>query len=209
MDDRTRRAEELLQARARKAESEERPPGEPSRMETPAEELTRDLQRERADFANYRRRNEAERAEFARFAKTELITKLLEVLDDFDRALGHVPADMREQPWVEGMWLVERKLRDILSSEGLEEIGSVGKAFDPYIHEAIGHADSAAPEGTVVDEIRKAYRLHDRVIRPALVTISSGSPVPPGAQTETPQRRGRAPGPEEGLSPTDGRNEKE
>ena len=144
-------------------------------------QLTRELQRERADFANYRRRNEAERTDFARFAKTDLITRLLEVMDDFDRALGHVPADMRQQPWVEGMWLVERKLREILASEGLEEIGSVGQPFDPYIHEAIGHVDSDAPEGTVVDEVRKAYRLHDRVIRPALVTVAK---APTGVQEE-------------------------
>lgn len=173
------------------------------------QQLTRDLQRERADFANYRRRNEAERADFARFAKTDVITKLLEVLDNFDRALEHVPADQRDQAWVEGMWLVERRLRDILSAEGLEEVASVGQPFDPYIHEAIGHVDSDAPEGTVVDEIRKAYKLHDRVIRPALVTVSSGTAVPPGAQTETPKRRGRAPGPEGGLGPTEGRKEEE
>lgn len=145
------------------------------------DQLTRDLQRERADFANYRRRNEAERADFARFAKTELITKLLEVLDNFDRALEHVPDDQKGQPWVEGIWLVERRLRDILASEGLEEIGSVGMPFDPYIHEAIGHVDSDAPEGTVVDEIRKAYKLHDRVIRPALVTVAK---APTGVEEE-------------------------
>jgi molecular chaperone GrpE len=149
------------------------------------EQLTRDLQRERADFANYRRRNEGERADYARFAKTDLITRLLEVLDNFDRALEHVPADQKDQAWVEGMWLVERRLRDILAAEGLEEIASVGAPFDPHVHEAIGHVDSDLPEGTVVDEVRKAYKLHDRVIRPALVTVSSGSTVPPGAQTET------------------------
>lgn len=135
-------------------------------------ELTRDLQRVAADFANYRRRNEAERADFARFAKSELITKLLEILDDFDRALGTLPEQAKGEPWVEGIWLVERKLRDILASEGLEEVGSVGQPFDPYIHEAIGHVESVEREGTVVDEVRKAYKLHDRVIRPALVTVA-------------------------------------
>ena len=139
---------------------------------TRIDQLTRDLQRERADFANYRRRNEQERADFARFAKTDLITKLLEVLDNFDRALEHVPAEQRDQPWVEGIWLVERRLRDILAAEGLEEVSSVGEPFDPRIHEALGHVDSDAPEGTVVEEIRKAYKIHDRVIRPALVTIA-------------------------------------
>lgn len=136
------------------------------------EELTRDLQRERADFANYRRRNEAERAEFALFAKAELLKRLLDVLDDLDRALESLPADLGEQPWVDGIRHVDRKLRDILASEGLEEVGSVGRPFDPHIHEAIGHVDSTAPEGTVVDEVRKAYKLHDRVIRPALVTVA-------------------------------------
>jgi molecular chaperone GrpE len=136
------------------------------------DELTRDLQRVAADFANYRRRNEAERADFARFAKADLITRLLDVLDDYDRALGTVPDDLRTQPWVEGMWLVERKLRDILTSEGLVPIEPVGKPFDPYIHEALGHVETDALEGTVVEEVRKGYRLHDRVIRPALVTVA-------------------------------------
>ncbi len=198
MDERTRRAEELLEERLRSGRSSDDPaspvaasPQERSghpRPEGPTDieqvdQLTRDLQRERADFANYRRRNEAERGDFARFAKTELITKLLEVLDNFDRALETVPAHLRDQPWVEGIWLVERKLRDILASEGLEEVGSVGKPFDPYLHEAIGHVDSTAPEGTVVDEVRKAYKLHDRVIRPALVTVARG-PSGEGEQEE-------------------------
>jgi molecular chaperone GrpE len=187
MDDRVRRAEDLLEERRRTREDGEDTvsEGAADRTDDPAadadmgtavatkvEELTRDLQRVAADFANYRRRNEAERADFARFAKAELITKLLEVLDNFDRALETVPADLRTQPWVEGMWLVERKLRDILASEGLETVDSVGKPFDPYIHEALAHVDADAPEGTVVDEVRKAYKLHDRVIRPALVTVA-------------------------------------
>jgi molecular chaperone GrpE len=185
MDDRVRRAEELLQERRRTREDGEdtaegaepiddraSDPDMGTAVAAKVDELTRDLQRVAADFANYRRRNEAERAEFARFAKAELITKLLEVLDNFDRALETVPADLRTQPWVEGMWLVERKLGDILASEGLETVDSVGKPFDPYIHEAIAHVDADAPEGTVVDEVRKAYKLHDRVIRPALVTVA-------------------------------------
>lgn len=184
-DERVRRAEELLEARTRTAKSV---PNEPVQMvgqderdalgagedaeRQKAQELTRDLQRLAADFANYRRRNESERAEFVRFAKADLITRLLEVLDDYDRALGTVPEDARSQPWVEGMWLVERKLRDMLMSEGLEPIETVGKPFDPYIHESIAHVDADAPEETVVDEVRKGYRLHDRVIRPALVTVA-------------------------------------
>ena len=175
-DERVKRAEELLEERLssrRNGEDREAPADlEAEGDGAKIHELTRDLQRLAADFANYRRRNESERADFVRFAKADLITRLLEVLDDYDRALGTVPEDARSQPWVEGMWLVERKLRDMLMSEGLEPIETVGQPFDPYIHESIAHVDADAPEETVVDEVRKGYRLHDRVIRPALVTVA-------------------------------------
>ncbi len=177
-DERLRRAEELLEERA-KSEARTNGPADPSKSTLPeepeSESLKAALQRERADFANYRRRNEAERSDYARFAKTELITKLLEVLDTFDLALETVPAHLESEPWVEGIGLSRRKLRDILASEGLVELSSAGQPFDPHIHEAIGHVDSSAPEGTVVDEVRKAYKLHDRVIRPALVTVAKDS----------------------------------
>jgi len=127
------------------------------------------------DFANYRKRNEAERAEFAKFAKSDLIARLLDVLDGYDRALATIPDELKGTAWVEGMWLIERKLRGILEAEGLEGIDSIGQPFDPYKHEAVAHVPSEEPEGTVIQEHQKAYRLHDRVIRPALVTVSSGS----------------------------------
>jgi molecular chaperone GrpE len=182
MDEKARKAEELLQERARTrkpnghatAEADPAPQetSDAQPVDTRVAELTEDLQRMAADFANYRKRNEAERADFAKFAKADLIARLLDVLDGYDRALATVPEDLKGQPWVEGMWLVERKLRQILDSEGLEPIESLGKRFDPYIHEAIAHVESEEPEGTVINEHQKAYRLHDRVIRPALVTVA-------------------------------------
>jgi molecular chaperone GrpE len=182
MDDKVRRAEELLEQRSRergpnghpKVETEV-PVSEPVPTADRTEELTNDLKRMAADFSNYRKRNEAERAEFAKFAKADLISKLLDVLDGYDRALATVPDELKGQPWVEGMWLVERKLRAILEGEGLEPVDSIGKPFDPYQHEAVAHIPSSEPEGTVIAEHQKAYRLHDKLIRPALVTVSSGS----------------------------------
>ncbi len=184
MDDKARKAEELLEERARKRG----PNGHTTAadasagtgtVDAPAEaadarvaELTADLQRMAADFANYRKRNDTERADFARFAKADLIARLLDVLDGYDRALATVPDELKGRSWVEGMWLVERKLRQILEAEGLEPIESVGKPFDPYQHEAVAHVESDEPEGTVIGEHQKAYRLHDRVIRPALVTVA-------------------------------------
>lgn len=183
MDDKVRRAEQLLEERSRPrtnghALPEDDPaapaPGAPA--EDPrVSELTNDLKRLAADFANYRKRNEAERSDFAKFAKADLIAKLLDVLDGYDRALATVPDELKGQAWVEGMWLVERKLRAILEAEGLEAVDSLGKPFDPYLHEAVTYVPSDQPEGTVIQEHQKAYRLHDRVIRPALVTVSSGS----------------------------------
>ena len=178
MDDKTRRAEELLEERLRTRTNGEThgavADAEPEAPATQAkvEELKNDLQRMTADFANYRKRNEAERSEFAKFAKADLIARLLDVLDGYDRALATVPEEVKGQPWVEGMWLVERKLRSILDAEGLEPIDSLGKPFDPYMHEAVAYVESDEPEGTVIEEHQKAYRLHDRVIRPALVTVA-------------------------------------
>ena len=178
MDDKTRKAEELLEERLRTRTNGEShgavADAEPEAPATPAkvEELTNDLKRMTADFANFRKRNEAERTEFAKFAKADLIAKLLDVLDGYDRALSTVPEELKGQPWVEGMWLVERKLRTVLESEGLEPIDSLGAPFDPYLHQAVAHIESDEPEGTVIEEHQKAYRLHDRVIRPALVTVA-------------------------------------
>jgi len=86
-----------------------------------------------------------------------------------------MPDDVKGQPgntWVEGLGLVERKLRSILDGEGLEAIDSMGKPFDPYLHEAIAHVESDRPEGTVIAEHQKAYRLNEKVIRPALVSVA-------------------------------------
>jgi molecular chaperone GrpE len=177
MDDQARRAEELLEERSRTR----KPNGHANTTETPAsdsdvatatDENTVALQRMAADFANYRRRNEAERADFAKFAKADLIARLLDVLDAYDRALSTVPEDLKGSSWAEGMWLIERKLRSILEAEGLQAIDSLGTPFDPYLHEAVAHVESDEPEGTVIKEHQKAYRLYDRVIRPAMVTVA-------------------------------------
>ena len=137
MDEKARKAEELLEERLRTrgpnghanvhTESDAIEPAGAGSDDARVIELTNDLKRMAADFANYRKRNEAERTEFLKFAKSDLIAKLLDVLDGYDRALATVPEELKGQPWVEGMWLVERKLRGILEGEGLEPVESVGK----------------------------------------------------------------------------------
>jgi molecular chaperone GrpE len=189
MEDQARRAEQLLEERARRRTNGHAVPegsqtipasdapeseGSAAAQDPRVAELTNDLKRLAADFANYRKRNESERGDFAKFAKADLIAKLLDVLDGYDRALATIPDELKQSAWVEGMWLIERKLRAILEAEGLTPVESLGQPFDPYQHEAVAHVPSNEPEGTVIAEHQKAYRLHDRVIRPALVTVSSG-----------------------------------
>jgi molecular chaperone GrpE len=130
--------------------------------------------RSAADFANYKRRTDEERTTLTQFSNAILIGKLLSVLDDFDRALESVPAEEAGDPWVEGVQLVERKLRNVLESEGVTPIEAVGEQFDPNLHEAVVHEDTAEhPDNQVIDELQRGYRLHDRLIRPSLVRVAN------------------------------------
>jgi molecular chaperone GrpE len=155
---------------AERIEALERELDEVQRSET---ELRGNWQRSAADFANYKRRTEEERTTVAQFASSILIGKLLSVLDDFDRALDNVPADAHD-PWVEGVQLVERKLRSVLEGEGVTPIEAIGHPFDPNVHEAVVHEETAdAPDNQVIGELQRGYRLHDRVLRPALVKVAN------------------------------------
>src|SRR5206468_12395284 len=107
-----------------------------------ADEHLRGLQRAAADFANYRRRVEEEREGLSQFSNALLIGKLLAVLDDFDRALETVPQEIHEG-WVDGVRLVERKLRGLLEAEGVRQIDALGTQFDPNLHEAVVYEETA------------------------------------------------------------------
>ena len=138
-----------------------------------SDEHLRALQRSAADFANYRRRVEEEREGLSQLTNALLIGKLLAVLDDFDRALDNVPAEVHEG-WVDGVRLVERKLRGLLEAEGVTQIEALGMPFDPNLHEAVVHEETANyPDNQVIGELQRGYRLHDRILRPALVRVAN------------------------------------
>ena len=138
-----------------------------------SDEHLRGLQRTAADFANYRRRVEEEREGLSQFSNALLIGKLLAVLDDFDRALETVPKDIHEG-WVDGVRLVERKFRGLLEAEGVREIEALGQPFDPNLHEAVVHEETADyPDNQVIGELQRGYRLRDRVLRPSLVRVAN------------------------------------
>lgn len=139
---------------------------------TKADDYLKHWQRTQADFINYKRRTEQERAELIKYANSSLILKILPVLDDFDRAFANFPPEFRQAPWLEGITLIDRKLRLILEQEGVTTIEALGKDFDPSLHEAVLFDDGADPKhGKVVAELQKGYKLHDRVIRPTLVKV--------------------------------------
>jgi molecular chaperone GrpE len=131
-----------------------------------------------ADFENYKRRTRQEQMDTIQHATSELIGRLLPVLDDLHNALEHRPEGVDEN-WVKGLELGIRKLEEAMAAHGLERIDSVGAAFDPKFHEAIGHEESAEhPEDTVVSELRRGYRIRDRVVRPSLVKVSRRPELP-------------------------------
>jgi molecular chaperone GrpE len=137
-----------------------------------AEDYLSKWQRAQADFINLKRRNEQEREEIIKIANAELARSILPALDDLTRALEHIEAPTVEDSWVEGIGLIERKLRASLESQGIREIKAVGEKFDPNIHEAAMH--SRGKEGVVVQELQKGYMLHDRVLRPSMVVVGNG-----------------------------------
>ncbi len=125
-----------------------------------------------ADLKNFKRRTEEERGTLIRNATAGLIMKILPILDDFDLAMQHVPAEVVGTAWFNGLQGVQRKLQTVLEGEGVKPIEALGQTFDPNFHDAVMHED-AGPEqaGKVTADLRKGYTLHDKVIRPSMVKV--------------------------------------
>src|SRR3954464_2046086 len=136
-------------------------------------------QRTAADFQNYRRRSEQDREQMLGLANEALLSKLLVIVDDFDRAIANMPAELQKMGWIEGIAAIDRKLDLLLASEGLTPIEAVGKPFDPHEHEAVVQEPRTdVAEGTVTAELQRGYRIRDRVLRPAMVAVAKGGPPP-------------------------------
>ena len=144
-----------------------------ARAREDAQKYLANWQRAEADFQNYKRRVEHERDENRRFASAALIMNTLPILDDLERALMSVDAHLAGLTWLDGVRLIYRKLQLILENAGVSAIEVEGQQFDPRYHEAVMHADG--PEGKVLAEVQRGYKLHDRVLRPAMVVVGKGS----------------------------------
>jgi len=130
-------------------------------------------QRARADYANLKRRVEEERSELAGMAADRLLSRVLELADDFDLAIEHVPDDAIGSAWLEGISVIDRKLRALLEAEGVQPMAGEGEPFDPRTQQAISYEDSAdVPDGTVLRVLKRGYTIGDRVLRPALVAVA-------------------------------------
>lgn len=131
-------------------------------------------QRTRAEFANYKKRTDAQSVETRQFAALSLIGKLLPVNDDFERAANHMPEALAGDTWLQGLMLVQRKLRALLDAEGVKAIEiNANDVFDPAQHEAVSHEDAEGIEsGHVIEELQKGYKIGERVIRPTMVRVA-------------------------------------
>jgi molecular chaperone GrpE len=135
-------------------------------------ELTRALQHERADAVNLRRRHEEEVARLRGAVKASVVEELLPVIDNFERALKHVPEELEDNDYVKGVQGVVRQFEKTLADIGVRRIKTVGQPFDPHLHEAVSAEEGDGDQEIVSEELQAGYKLGDEVIRHAMVRVT-------------------------------------
>ena len=178
-------AEEKDSPAAKESPAPAAPPSslEPESSDDGTEGLQVDLDRFRdlalrsqADFENYKKRSAREKEEAIKYANSSLLEKLIAIVDNFELGLEAARAEGEKSPVFSGMSMVLKQLMDFLAESGLQPIDATGQKFDPNLHEAIAHEPSEKfPEGVVVRQTRRGYRMKDRLLRPSSVVVSSGS----------------------------------
>ncbi len=134
--------------------------------------------RGQAELDNYRKRVARERDEDYKRAQAALLERLLPVLDNFELGMVEVRKGDPKSPIVVGMEMIERQLKEFMSGSGVEVIDAVGSKFDPNLHEAVSQEeDKSAAEGIVIRQLRRGFRLRDRLLRAAMVVVSKGAPA--------------------------------
>jgi molecular chaperone GrpE len=132
--------------------------------------------RSQADFENYKKRAAREKEEAIKYANSSLLEKLIAIVDNFELGLEAARSESEKSPIFSGMSMVFKQLMDFLADSGLQPINATGEKFDPNLHEAIAHEPSNEfPEGTVVRQTRRGYKMKDRLLRPSSVVVSSGT----------------------------------
>lgn len=135
-------------------------------------ELTEALQRERADATNLRRRHDEQLTSLRTVAKASVVRDLLPVIDNFERALKHVPADLTENDYIKGIKSIVTQFEKTLTDLGVQKIKTVGEPFNPHLHEAVSMEEGEGDQEVVSEELQSGYRMGDEVLRPAMVRVS-------------------------------------
>ena len=131
--------------------------------------------RNQADLENYRKRVARERDDDIKRAKLGMLEDLLPVMDNFEFGMIEVRKGDPKSPIAVGMEMIERQLKDYMAGAGVEVVEAVGFVFDPNVHEAVGQEESAeVEEGKIIRQMRKGYKVRDRLLRPAMVVVSKG-----------------------------------
>ena len=134
--------------------------------------------RTQADFENYKKRAAREKEEAMRYANSALLERLIPIVDNFELGLDAARGESENSPVFSGMSMVLKQLMDFLTERGVQPIDAIGQKFDPNLHEAIAHEPSnEAPDGVIVRQTRRGYRMKDRLLRPSSVVVSSGPAV--------------------------------
>lgn len=144
-----------------------------NKLRAQAEEHQQRFLRAQADFDNFRRRTLKEKEDLAKYASMKLVTELVPVLDNFERALATAPQGAESESFSKGVEMIFRQFESVLQAEGVTAMNSVGQPFNPDFHQAIMQVESEEhEEGIVVEEVQKGYMLKDKVLRPAMVKVS-------------------------------------
>lgn len=125
-----------------------------------------------AELQNFRRRAQEEKQDFARFAKAEFMLELLPVVDNFRRASGHIPEELRENDWTRGIVAIEGQFENVLKNLGLEPIPTTGEQFNPHLHQAI--EEVPGEKNIIIKEVQKGYTMGGKILRPAHVKVGNG-----------------------------------
>ncbi len=179
-------ATESKAAEQKKPEKSEEQPSSSNATEAQPSEDDADLQadldrfrdlalRTQADFENFKKRSAREKEDAIKYANSSLLERLIAIVDNFELGLEAARAEGEKSPIFSGMSMVLKQLMDFLADSGLQPINATGQKFDPNLHEAIAHEPSdESPEGTVIRQTRRGYKLKDRLLRPSSVVVSRG-----------------------------------
>lgn len=161
----------MTQAKSNQTDTPE--PAAPNELELQIGQLTEALQRERADAVNLRRRHEEDMANLRVRTKATVVKDLLPTIDNFERALKHVPEDLADNDYIKGVQGVVKQFEKTLADMGVERIKTVGEPFDPLLHDAVSTEEGDGDTEVVSEELQSGYKIGDDVVRHAMVRVKS------------------------------------